>query len=200
MQTAQKKANKGTPETLTLIQEIVNTRYGRTRADTWQSPEQLHEWLINKHLLTAAHPFSQGDHRRLLEVREALRELLRRNNGYPAESEYIEALNHLAKHAPLTVHFQQDGLAQLIPDIEGVDGVISLLLGMIFTSMAEESWTRLKVCRNRHCQAAFYDTSKNHSGTWCTMAICGSRHKARTYRNRQQQGNSAETQPPTTSE
>ena len=46
------------------------------------------------------------------------------------------ALNHLAKHAPLLVHFRQDGLAELIPDIEGIDRVISTLLGIVFTALA----------------------------------------------------------------
>ena len=41
---------------------------------------------------------------------------------------------------------------------------------------------RLKSCI--HCQWTIYDASKNQSGRWCSMAICGSRHNARTYRQR----------------
>jgi predicted RNA-binding Zn ribbon-like protein len=29
-----------------------------------------------------------------------------------------------------------------------------------------------------------YDVSKNRSGTWCTMAMCGNRLKAQAYRQR----------------
>ncbi|HEX6654657.1 MAG TPA: CGNR zinc finger domain-containing protein, partial [Candidatus Limnocylindria bacterium] len=30
----------------------------------------------------------------------------------------------------------------------------------------------------------FFDRSRNRSGTWCTMAVCGSRMKSRSYRSR----------------
>ena len=188
MQTLKIDTDRGMPKPLALIQAVVNTRYGRTRADDWHTPEQLREWLIRNQLLASETPVSQGDQRRLIEVREALRGLLRGNNGTPIASEHVETLNHMAKHAPLILHLRPDGSAKLVPDIEGVDGVISCLLAIVFTAMADGTWTRLKACRNERCQKAFYDSSRNHSGTWCAMAKCGSRIKAHTYRQRQQKG------------
>ena len=93
-------------------------------------------------------------------------------------------LNRLASNAPLTVRFQHDGLPTLEPDIAGVDGALARLLGIVFTAMTDGTWLRLKACRNDRCQKAFYDTSKNRSGAWCSMAGCGSRFKARAYRHR----------------
>ena len=49
---------------------------------------------------------------------------------------------------------------------------------------AEGTWERLKACRNEDCRWAFYDVSKNRSGSWCDMAVCGARHKMRAYRKR----------------
>lgn len=187
MQTEKRTTSRGVPEPLALIEAVVNTRYGRRRADDWQHPEQVHEWLVQHQLLAKEIPLSQGDQRRLIELREALRNLLRGNNEMSIAPEYLKTLNHLAKYAPLMVHFQQDGQAKLVPDIEGVDGVISFLLGIVFTAMTDGTWTRLKVCRNEPCQKAFYDISKNRSGIWCAMATCGSRIKARAYRQRQRQ-------------
>jgi len=46
------------------------------------------------------------------------------------------------------------------------------------------TWQRLKVCRADTCLEAFYDSSKNGRGAWCSMRVCGSRHKARSYRAR----------------
>ncbi|MDQ3777760.1 MAG: CGNR zinc finger domain-containing protein [Actinomycetota bacterium] len=48
--------------------------------------------------------------------------------------------------------------------------------------MRDGSWQRLKTCRN--CGWAFWDESKNRSGVWCSMQLCGSRLKVRRYRNR----------------
>jgi predicted RNA-binding Zn ribbon-like protein len=126
----------------------------------------------------------KGDFRRVLLLREALRGLLRANSememtGYP-----VEVFNRLASDAPLTIHLQSDGLATLGPDIAGVDGAIARLVRIVFTAMTDGTWARLKTCRNERCQKAFYDTSKNRSGAWCSMAVCGSRLKARAYRHR----------------
>jgi predicted RNA-binding Zn ribbon-like protein len=41
-----------------------------------------------------------------------------------------------------------------------------------------------KPCRNHPCRWLFYDHSTNRSGTWCTMAVCGNRLKARADRRR----------------
>lgn len=75
-------------------------------------------------------------------------------------------------------------MSELQADIAGVDGALAGLIGIVFTAMTDGTWTRLKVCRNDRCQKAFYDTSKNRSGAWCSMAGCGSRSKARAYRQR----------------
>ena len=43
----------------------------------------------------------------------------------------------------------------------------------------------MKACRNERCRWVFYDHSRNHTGTWCSMRICGNRHKVRAHRARQ---------------
>jgi predicted RNA-binding Zn ribbon-like protein len=50
--------------------------------------------------------------------------------------------------------------------------------------MAEGTWERLKVCPAHDCLWAFYDSSRNRSGHWCSMKVCGNRAKARSYRER----------------
>jgi predicted RNA-binding Zn ribbon-like protein len=129
-------------------------------------------------------PVTEGDFRRVLLLCEALRSLLRANNEAEMPVAQVEVLNHLASNAPLTARFQHDGLPTLEPDIAGVDGALASLVGIVFTAMTDGTWGRLKVCRNERCQKAFYDTSKNRSGAWCSMAGCGSRLKARAYRHR----------------
>ncbi len=64
-------------------------------------------------------------------------------------------------------------------------------MAIVVRAMADGSWSRIKACRNDTCRWLFYDQSRNRSGTWCTMAICGSRMKARAYRARQREAASA---------
>ena len=66
------------------------------------------------------------------------------------------------------------------PRLEG-SGPIERALAIL----AGSDWARLKVCRAEDCRWAFYDASRNHSRTWCSMSDCGNRAKARAYRARQ---------------
>jgi predicted RNA-binding Zn ribbon-like protein len=45
-------------------------------------------------------------------------------------------------------------------------------------------WDRVKICPASDCRWAFYDRSRNHSRTWCSMRVCGNREKARAWRER----------------
>jgi len=62
------------------------------------------------------------------------------------------------------------------------------LLATMYDAMATGTWVRLKACTNDECQWAFYDHSRNRSGAWCTMAVCGNRMKGRAFRRRHAEG------------
>ena len=65
-----------------------------------------------------------------------------------------------------------------------VDAGLGLLLSIVQGAIADGSWGRLKACRLHTCEWAFFDHTKNHSGAWCNMDVCGNRAKARTFRAR----------------
>jgi predicted RNA-binding Zn ribbon-like protein len=119
-------------------------------------------------------------------VREAIRSLLLANNGFELDPEAIATINEAAHRAEVVVSFGDAGAPQLAPVRSGLEGALGRLLGVAFQSMAEGTWKRLKACPAHDCEWAFYDASKNMSGTWCDMKVCGNRAKARSYRARQQ--------------
>lgn len=43
---------------------------------------------------------------------------------------------------------------------------------------------RLRKCENPECVLYFYDQTKNHSRRWCSMQVCGNRHKAAAFYRR----------------
>ena len=186
MTTMHEEQRKAAPEPLALVQAFVNTQYGQARRAHTEltNPEQLRAWLVAHDLLAEGTPVTEGDFRRVFQLREAVRSLLRANNETEMLASQVDVLNRLSSNAPLTVRFHHDGLPTLEPDITGVDGTLARLVGIVFTAMTDGTWGRLKACRNDRCQKAFYDTSKNRSGAWCSMAGCGSRLKARAYRHR----------------
>jgi predicted RNA-binding Zn ribbon-like protein len=95
-----------------------------------------------------------------------------------------EVLNRAARSAQMSVSFGQRGRACIEPLAPAVDGALGKIIAIVVDAMADGTWERFKICRDPGCSWAFYDRSKNHSGTWCDITSCGNIAKARTYRAR----------------
>ena len=80
----------------------------------------------------------------------------------------------------MVLHFDASG-AELVTHCGGVDHAIAELLAIVHDSMGDRTWPRLKVCPADDCLWAFYDHSRNRSGTWCEIGKCGNRAKARRF-------------------
>ena len=89
-----------------------------------------------------------------------------------------------ARKGELAIHFADDGSASLAPEAEGFAGALARLLVPVADAHSDGSWQRVKACRAANCHWAFYDRSRNRSGVWCAMAVCGNRTKVRAYRER----------------
>jgi predicted RNA-binding Zn ribbon-like protein len=172
------------PGALALVQAFVNTVDLEDGPEQLTTPAQLHAWLVARELLDSSARLEAPDLRRALELREALRELLLANNAGTPDKWALATLNRIAGQACLLLRFQPDGQAQLEPGGSGIDAALGRLLAIVYMAMIEGNWGRLKACRNDVCRWAFYDASKNQHSAWCSMAICGSRVKARAYRQR----------------
>jgi predicted RNA-binding Zn ribbon-like protein len=110
------------------------------------------------------------------DVREAIRVLLRANNGIDDGVEAASrVLDEAARRAGLRAGF--DGGTLTFEPGESI-------LAAVAAAMADGSWARLKACRADDCKWAFIDTARNRTRQWCDMAVCGNREKARRYRSR----------------
>jgi predicted RNA-binding Zn ribbon-like protein len=122
--------------------------------------------------------------RRAIDIREGLRAMGQANNGEPLDRRQLAAMNHAAAEIPVLMGVDATDW-RLRPAAGGVDGFLGGILATLARAMADGSWSRVKSCRNDACRWLFFDHSRNRSGTWCSMAICGSRMKSRAYRSRQ---------------
>ena len=176
---------KAAPGELNHIRRFVNTLDLEDRSDEIAEPGALRDWLAERDLIDPGAELGPEDVARAHEVREALRKLLLANNGDPVDQAAVETLNDAAARADLQVRFEPDGAANLAPVQSAIDGAVGRLLAIVFRAMADGTWPRLKACAyHDRCEWAFYDWSKNRSGTWCDMAVCGNRAKAAAYRER----------------
>ncbi len=172
------------PGPLRLVQALANSRDPRSAADELTTPARLAAWLDRHGLLGGGEPASDGDLRRAVALREAVRELLLANNGGPTEPATLALVNRALRDADPVVRFLPGGTVEVGALAPGVTGALGHLLAIAFSAMTDGTWTRLKACREPTCRRAFYDHSKNRSGTWCDMATCGSRAKMRAYYRR----------------
>lgn len=173
------------PRTLRLLQQFINTynierEHIGLRKDEFVSPADLRRWLAGHGLLRGSARVRDSELRSAVEVREALRRLALVHNKMPAQSADVTVLNRLARQARLVIRFRRDGTMALEPDTPGPVGALGRLLAAALTAQIDGTWERLKACRR--CHWAFYDHSKNRSGRWCVMSICGNRVKAQTHR------------------
>jgi predicted RNA-binding Zn ribbon-like protein len=178
---------KPAPEPLTLVQEFVNTRNIMHGYDLLEDAGEAAAWLFEHCFPDGDARLSEADRRRLVAFREGLRELLLAHNGEPGGEASTEALNELAAAVPLRARFDPEGEPHLMSTAgarDVIEEVTGRILAIVVLSAAEGTWRRLKACRNKGCLWVFYDRSKNRSGSWCTMDVCGSRAKMRAYRQR----------------
>jgi predicted RNA-binding Zn ribbon-like protein len=184
------------PGRLELVRTFVNSRNPGTGivedwdpeigAEALSDPDSARSWLVDKGLLARGSRLNASQLAELIELREALRGLLYANNGGAVPKDAIGVVNRFGSRAPVTISLSEEVETELSPAGRGVEGLIGMVLGIMVESMTSGTWSRFKVCGADDCRWAFYDHSRNRAGTWCEMATCGNRAKARSYRRRHQ--------------
>ena len=105
------------------------------------------------------------------DVRSALRAQL--GDGAPTELPEV----------PLRVVLDDEG-PRLIGTSSALMRVVGESLGEALALRATDQWARVKTCARDSCRWVFFDHSRNRSGRWCSMQVCGNREKTAAYRAR----------------
>lgn len=181
------------PGELALVQAFINTHYDlelEHGADLFATPAALEAWMARRGLSDAV-SVTDADLRRAVAVREGLRALAGTSGAVAARDRVaaLEELNRAARGAALEVRFSDTGKPSLVPGRGGaVDRTVAIVLAITARAMLAGAWGRLKVCPGDDCGWAFYDHSRNQSGRWCSMSVCGARVKARAHYRRRRSG------------
>lgn len=180
--------SKPAPGDLVYVQGFVNTVDLESGRDALGTGAGAARWFVHHGLAAPGLAVDDAAHERVVALREALRAMLFSNHGDPVEPAAVRTLNEIASSAPLRVAFAATGEARLAPDAAAVDGALAQIVALVYDAMREGVWGRLKACRSDACRWAFYDASRNRSGSWCTMAVCGNRKKVEEFRKRAGEG------------
>ncbi len=171
---------KPAPGQLLVVQGFLNTWSEELALEDFKTAESTDAWLRQTDLLSSPKPLSDQEAQRLRLFRQTLRDFIQGNSAH----EHITAINDFISKVNLGVSLMANGEIALSPRSQGIDQVLGRLVTIIHASIIDGCWRRLKCCELASCGWAFYDSTRNRSGRWCSMKTCGSRHKARQYLKR----------------
>ena len=173
------------PGELGLIERFVNDMRSST-------PRELMHWFASNELGEVRARADEADLANAVALRESFRSLLAANNGVPLPTGTMKTINAaLARCRVQPVVDDEGRTLGFTAAAHGVDAILGRYLCAMLTAFADGTWRRLKACSNPECRWAFYDRSRNHAGTWCEMATCGSVHKMRRHRARKRAASAA---------
>ncbi|MGI5525223.1 CGNR zinc finger domain-containing protein [Micromonospora sp. CA-259024] len=105
-------------------------------------------------------------------------------SGHPAAEDRTPTALRTAGAA---LRLDRNGSVHLDPTGSGADLLISLVLAALFEAQLADVGRRIKTCRNPRCGVAFYDRSRNNSGVWHSVRVCGHPTNLRAHRARRRQ-------------
>jgi predicted RNA-binding Zn ribbon-like protein len=181
---SEKKEGRAAPHNLDLVADFVNSADLETGREDLSSPRELAAWLHARDLLPSGTTLGEADLDASLRLREALRAVMLTHNGGPTDATAEREFEAVARRGRLGVHFPAGDAMRLEPEAHGLPGALAALLVPVAEAISDGTWSRVKACRADDCHWAFYDFSRNRSGAWCEMAVCGNREKVRAYRER----------------
>jgi predicted RNA-binding Zn ribbon-like protein len=110
-----------------------------------------------------------------------------RRDNLPADP---SALNAFLR--PAVPQLSWDGAGPpVLERFQQADGVVRRLSQIAFAAaqlLAEGDVQLLRKCESADCSLMFYDRTKSHKRRWCSMALCGNRHKVAEFRKRRANG------------
>jgi predicted RNA-binding Zn ribbon-like protein len=165
--------------------------------DTLQSNEDLLEWLQQAQFPTnrvrpEATPASLL--RTAQRLRENIRSLTEKRkagrrgdpsvlNSFLAASQRHRYLQWNTAHAPrVEVVWRQSTAASILAPV--TEAAADFL--------ATANFELIKRCEDKECVLWFADQTKSHQRRWCSMEICGNRHKVAAYRKRRSESTRSE--------
>ena len=168
----------------TLSLDFVGTRQARRSAEPTEmlsTPDALEAWLRESGLLSAPGVVTPAELTRAVEVREAIYALIAaRLREAPMPAAAIALVNEVSATRPLHPELQQRGWTRR----GDAAGALAELAREVIPLLGGEDARLLRECSRPECTQVYLDHSRGRRREWCSMATCGSRMKAKAYRDR----------------
>ena len=125
---------------------------------------------------------------KILRLRESIRAIFSSvANGEHFPKVWVEPINEILRvtegHDELVLrgHVWQ---LQFIGREGGLEWLLAAIARSAAELLVEGEEAPVRRCANPACRLFFYDDSRTHRRRWCSMAVCGNRHKVATFLRR----------------
>ncbi|UQU67792.1 ABATE domain-containing protein [Couchioplanes caeruleus] len=156
-----------------LVRDFVNTYEPQVDEESLSTPDALKAWLVGEGLLRPGTRVRAADLARAVAFREGLRQALLGNAGHAADATALRGLEEVLATVPVRLTLTDGRPRLLAAGGTPFDRALAALAEAIRECAERQVWGRLKVCDRGTCRWAYYDSSRNRTRRWCSMAGCG---------------------------
>jgi len=162
-----------------LALDLLNTQWmaAGAPADLLATPEGTRAWLMAVGLPAAPGP---GTRQALLEARQAIRDVVSAQGGAAAR----DRLNAVLSHGHLRLSLGPDMVPEQTLETGEPAWRPAVMAAANLLDLLRQAPDRIRSCQHPACVLWFYDTTRNGTRRWCSMAGCGNRAKARRHYDR----------------
>lgn len=173
-----------------LALDLLNTEAmnGATVHDFWQSNEDVARWLARCEVElgdSAPEPGKPPLLQRARALRAVARDLIGvRKVGGQGDPASLNTFLASLRSVPV---LRWDGAGvRLARDIaaQSPSTALGTVAESVASLLADANFDLVRQCEHPDCVLWFYDRTKSHRRRWCSMALCGNRHKAAEFRKR----------------
>lgn len=174
-----------------LALDLLNTVsiVGGQQVDAFQNDGDVLSWLIENNLVDNALS-NMYKHDEILIAARNLREMIRSliSARKDEKSLQLDEINSLLKQGSSYLQLQEaNGKLEAIThrEIKSVNQLLAPVAEAAVNILTQVNFDLIRKCESTECVLWFYDRTKGHKRRWCSMAICGNRHKVSSFRMRQ---------------
>lgn len=165
--------------------DFAGSRYARRNEEPWEAlgePADLDAWVDQSGLLPGWSGASAHDLAAALELREAIYALVwhRLHNRALPEAD-VAVVNRFAADPPPQPMLTAGAIRSVSG---GVPELLSQLARDLIDVVGGDAARLLRECARPECTQIYLDHSRGGRREWCSMSSCGSRMKAKAYRER----------------
>lgn len=173
------------------VLDMLNTRANVDGVpfEFWQGDADVERWLVRLGWAEegAVPVFEEGA---LLGAARGLREVIRvlleqRKAGQQGDPAALNAfLRKAVSHSQLAWPAPGELRLERQRKVQTAEQFLAPIAEAAATLLVEGDFGLIRTCEHPECVLWFYDRTKGHKRRWCSMALCGNRHKVAEFRKR----------------